>query len=628
MNAFGFYAPVYAWLALLAVPLVLFYFLKLKRPRKMTPSLVLWRQVMNDSRVNSPFQRFKRNVLLLIQLFLLALLVLAATQPYWHGKASRAKRLPILVDCSASMAALDKAGGSARLDAARAKLREIVNGMLPDQEFCIISFGRSAHKLADFTNNKRVLLDALAQLKVEDVPGDLESALRVAQAVGRTSPFDQVMLFSDGNLPAQVDFELPFTLSYQKLPPGGQNFGITSLNAQRSPDGAWDVFVRVECSAEAAETPATVELKRDGERVRAETVTLGRGQAQRLIFHVSSESACRLEVNLASDGFDSLASDNRAYLELPAARSLWVFAPASLASYRHALEALPGLRLFPDESGRSGEAVFDLVVTDRPEDRSLDAKVALYVGMVPDAVSGRVGVAREGTTVVDWRRTASALQHVDLTDLLLLEDPRLASDTGEGELESLGFETLVHGGHGPVLLEKRTAGKDAYYFLVHTDHSTFPYRVGFPILVSNLVRQASEAAGLTEMRAALTGVLPPVKLAPNKSYSIEGPDGSKHEERSDAEGALAGIPAPWVGEYSIFDGSDPKAVVGASLLSTHETSLATAGELTFSENLAVSADRAPARVDRALSPTIALIALAVLLFEWLYYHRSAGWFVR
>src|SRR5438105_1447693 len=104
----GFYSLSAALLALLIAPLVLFYFLKLKRPRLELPSLVLWRQVLNDNRVNSPFQKFKRNILLLLQLLLLILLVLAAMQPYWRGQVGRTHRLPILVDCSASMAALDK----------------------------------------------------------------------------------------------------------------------------------------------------------------------------------------------------------------------------------------------------------------------------------------------------------------------------------------------------------------------------------------------------------------------------------------------------------------------------------------------------------------------------------------
>src|SRR5215210_4200252 len=88
-----------AWLLLLLVPLVAFYFLKLKRPRQVIPSLVLWRQVLDDQRVNSPFQRFKRNLLLLLQLLLLALLILAAMQPLLRRAAGGSQRLPVLIDC-------------------------------------------------------------------------------------------------------------------------------------------------------------------------------------------------------------------------------------------------------------------------------------------------------------------------------------------------------------------------------------------------------------------------------------------------------------------------------------------------------------------------------------------------
>ena len=79
-----------AWLFALLVPLIIFYFLKLKRPRQIISSLVLWRQVLSDQRVNSPFQKFKRNLLLLLQILLLTLLALAAMQPFLRREAKRA----------------------------------------------------------------------------------------------------------------------------------------------------------------------------------------------------------------------------------------------------------------------------------------------------------------------------------------------------------------------------------------------------------------------------------------------------------------------------------------------------------------------------------------------------------
>src|SRR6185295_18241956 len=107
----GFLVAQGAWLFLLLVPLVIFYFLKLKRPRMEIPSLALWRSVLNDRRVNAPFQKFKRNLLLLLQALLLVCLALAAMQPFWPSGSDRAQYLPVLIDTSASMAALDTAGG-------------------------------------------------------------------------------------------------------------------------------------------------------------------------------------------------------------------------------------------------------------------------------------------------------------------------------------------------------------------------------------------------------------------------------------------------------------------------------------------------------------------------------------
>ena len=155
-----------AWLFALLIPLIVFYFLKLKRPRQIVPSLVLWRQVLSDQRVNSPFQRFKRNLLLLLQILLLVLLVLAAMQPFLRRDAHSTARLPVLVDVSASMGALDKAGGRSRLDEAKQRLRERIEGMPADQETCLVAFSRAARKLTGFTNNKTELREALAALDV------------------------------------------------------------------------------------------------------------------------------------------------------------------------------------------------------------------------------------------------------------------------------------------------------------------------------------------------------------------------------------------------------------------------------------------------------------------------------
>ena len=333
----GFYALSNAWLLLLLLPLVILYFLKLKRPRMEISSLALWQQVINDQRVNSPFQKFKRNLLLLLQLLLLLALVLAAMQPYFRSGGERAQFIPVLLDCSASMAATDETG-TTRLDDAKQRIGKLIDDLLPDQRLSLISVGATARRITSFTDNKRILRDALEQVEVADVSSELEDALRLTQALTRTNRFEKIIIYSVGNLPETFDFELPFEVNYQRVPAAGANIGITALNARRANSDEWNLFVRVQASDHV--TAAKVEILQDGKPIAEDYVKLESGASQRLVFRISSTGVSSLSVQLKPDGSDSLACDNQAGLQLPAGRSLAVYCDPELTSFRKALNVL------------------------------------------------------------------------------------------------------------------------------------------------------------------------------------------------------------------------------------------------------------------------------------------------
>jgi hypothetical protein len=222
---------------------------------------------------------------------------------------------------------------------------------------------------------------------------------------------------------------------------------------------------------------------------------------------------------------------------------------------------------------------------------------------------------------VDWQRSAELLQHVELGDLLTLEQVQSNDGVRESDYDNLGYEILVHGRGGPLLLEKRSGGKNAFHLLFHTDRSTLPYRVGFPILVSNLVRLSLFDAGLAEAQAQRTGVLRAPPLAPDRTYVVKGPDGTSQEEKTDAAGNLAGVSAPRVGVYRVLDGGAERAWLGASLLSSNTTLLTSTEQIQFNENLSVTASVAATRSDRSLWKYPALLAFGVLLAEWWYFNR-------
>ena len=617
-----FVAPILITLLPLIAVLVLFYFLKLKRPRKEISSLALWRQVINDQRVNSPFQRFKRNLLLLLQLLLLLFLILAAMQPFYSGGAERAQYLPVLIDCSASMAAIDKPGGQTRLEVAKEHVKELIDNMLTDQRLALIAVSSTAQRVTDFTDNKRILHDALDQIEIVNVPSKFDDALRMTQALARTVSIETVIVLTDGNVPPQIDFELPFELNIQKLPIGGSNLAITAFNARRSKENRWDVFVRVE-NSQHEQLSAAVQLKQNGAVEGDDTVVLDPGQSQRLVFQVDSAGTSALEAILIPDQFDSLASDNVAYADLPMARDLTVYSHLEMGAFRHALAAQSEVALFPDDDGSRSVSSYDLLITDRTEDAELDAIVTLNVGVIPPDLQQMISVETGLVEVVDWNRSAPLLQHVQLLGVQIADEPKKGEGVTDQQFEQLGYEILAYGRAGPLILKKRVGQKLSFYLLFHTDRSTMPYRVGFPILVTNAVQIALRESALSEVRAHSTGTLPDRMLTPDETYSVIAPDGSKREFQSNSSGLLSGIAAPQIGRYRIEEGGKRVANIGISLLAASESSLEYVDEIQFKE-LSVAASETMIKSNQPLWPTLALIAFCLLLVEWWYFQRRPG----
>ena len=74
------FTPMLSWWQWLLVGLVppaipLLYFLKLKRQPLEVPSTYLWRRSIEDMHVNSIWQRLRQNLLLFLQLLLIALAI-------------------------------------------------------------------------------------------------------------------------------------------------------------------------------------------------------------------------------------------------------------------------------------------------------------------------------------------------------------------------------------------------------------------------------------------------------------------------------------------------------------------------------------------------------------------------
>src|SRR5438876_8943636 len=101
----NFLAPA-AFAFAAAIPVVVvFYLLKRKRVVKLVSSTLLWQRFLAETQASAPFQRLRKNWLLILQLILLALTVFALSRPYFAAKAKPAQLRVVILDSSASMQA-------------------------------------------------------------------------------------------------------------------------------------------------------------------------------------------------------------------------------------------------------------------------------------------------------------------------------------------------------------------------------------------------------------------------------------------------------------------------------------------------------------------------------------------
>src|SRR6185295_19211352 len=143
----NFLSPLPAIIAAgIAIPsLLVLYFLKLKRRELVISSTLLWKKAIQDLQVNAPFQKLRRNLLLILQLALLLALCLALTRPVTFFQPGAGKTTVILIDRSASMSANDIDNGKhTRLDEAKRRAKDLVATMERGASAMVIAFDDQA----------------------------------------------------------------------------------------------------------------------------------------------------------------------------------------------------------------------------------------------------------------------------------------------------------------------------------------------------------------------------------------------------------------------------------------------------------------------------------------------------
>ena len=411
MNWISMLSP-WQWVILLAIPpaVLSLYFLKLKRKQLAVPSTMLWRKAVEDVHVNSIWQRLRKNLLLLLQLLFLALLILACLRPGWSGQNRIGERRIYIIDNSASMQATDV--DPTRLDAAKKRVRELIEETSSDDVGMLIAFSDRADVRQGFTKERNKLLSSLDSIQPTMHNTDLTEALRAAAGLanpGRSSFEDltdiqvadavpaTVYLLSDGGFGDLGDFDIG-KLQIEYIPigePTTANVGIVSFAVQRSEDqeNQLEAFARI-MNHGTSQVSFTASLELDGKLLDASTVTIEPNTEAGLLFELSELEQGQLKMIL--DYADSLAADNIAYAAIRPDRPINVLlvtpgnSALETALQTARVQQIASLRIEgvsfltdPKYSESANSSVYDLIVFDQCSPTEMPQSNTLFIGSLP-----------------------------------------------------------------------------------------------------------------------------------------------------------------------------------------------------------------------------------------------------
>ncbi|MCC7478234.1 BatA and WFA domain-containing protein [bacterium] len=639
----------------LSAGIVLLYILRLKRKKVRISSTLLWERVIHDSKANAPWQKLRKNWLMILQIIALCLLALALARPFIFGSALLGARTVVVLDTSASMLAADE--DPDRLGRAMIEAGKVMSDLRQSDEGMVIAAGPTPSLLCAFTNDKNRLQQAVRDARqYAGGQADINAALKLAASVS-TGSAARVVIFSDG---AVEDLD-PFAVSdlkinYFPLGQDSENLGITGAGARRNPlTGQYELFVAMQSFFGTPQEADVTVQRQNGDVLDVRSVSFDPGDRQELLLQNLPYIAEPIKVEL--DFKDALKADNEAYVVMPR-RAEYRVALCSegksfllrkvLASlgdvlyYEYRDSKLVASNAAANASEESG-AKIDVYIVEGgaqvPMDETasylfLDTSSHPLLPVIPGAKVETDFSASPPVipAVVGLDRSSPLLRYVNFSDLRL-------KAMRQAQLKPWG-RSIVDATIGPLVVEGELNGQRSLYLAFDIYESDLTLRAAFPIFMANAVRYLSEQSQGAIGRSAQSGARVDL-LAPPSTAEVEvsDPGGARSRlQLSSRDFTLSRTNQ--VGVYSLVYKDSAGAELGrqlvpVSLVSAEESNIAPAETLRVQgaeealagigagDKLEEITGTKQVRVNREFYLWLILAVLALITLEWWIYHTRA-----
>lgn len=503
--------PLALLLALIAIPIVIFYILKVRLRRLPVSTNLFWNQIFEDRPPKSLWQNLRYWLSLLAQLLILALLVLAIADPILSWQTKGARRMVLILDVSASMQAVDKA--STRFDSAKQAAQRVLDGVREQDQVAILTAGIRPEVVLGMGNHVPSLRRAINDLLPVDTPANLGSAVELANQLLGDAPNRQVIVFTDQATPKNTNPDNQAketnTLEYRAFGSNASNVGITQFQTRRSMADAlgYELLVEVR-NASDQQIECRLEIELDERPVDIIPLKLQPNETWSRTLEKTSLEGGALKASLSNfendQGQDRAKSNNNldaddiAWAILPdrVIQPVLIVSPGNLFLQK-VFEANPLVRVTVQKEIPTAWPENTVIVLHKLIPDPLPSNPLFIID--PDTNSSLFSIDGliDSPLVTEQDKDSPLMTHVRLDNVMFPNTKKLTflTQTAKTVASCVGgeslFATLAHGDKKTVVLG------------VNLEQSDLAFRTVFPILASNAIAWFSSQSG--ELSLAISG---------------------------------------------------------------------------------------------------------------------------
>ena len=502
--------PLALLLALIAIPIVIFYILKVRLRRVPVSTNLFWNQIFEEKPPKSLWQNLRYWLSLLAQLLILALLVLAIADPilYWQTKGAR--RVVLIMDVSASMQAFDKA--TTRFDSAKQAAQRVLDGVREQDQVAILTAGTQPEVVLGMGNHVPSLRRAINDLQPVDTPANLGSAVELADQLLGDAPNGQVIVFTDQanpkNTKSDNEPKKATAVEYRAFGSNASNVGITQFQTRRSMVDAvgYELLVEVR-NASDQPIQCRLEIELDERPVDIFPLKLQPNETWSRTLEKTSLEGGALKASLSKFETDQgedrsknnkLDVDDIAWAILPdrVIQPVLIVSPGNLFLQK-VFEANPLVRVTVQKEIPTAWPENTVVVLHKLIPDPLPSNPLFIIDPETNSSLFRVDGLIDSPLVTEQDKDSPLMTHVRLDNVIFPNTKKLTflTQTAKPIASCVGgeslFATLSHGDKKAVVLG------------VNLEQSDLAFRTVFPILASNAIAWFSSQSG--ELSLAISG---------------------------------------------------------------------------------------------------------------------------